>query len=485
MIGVANRGKSFRALIAYVLRNKDGIDQDPVAWTASRNLPTDDPKLAVSFMNATALRTPSVPEPAYHIAFSFAPEDPVDRTMAERVADHLLARLGLSEHEAVLVAHRDRPHAHVHIVVNRIHPETGRTWRPWHDWQRIRQALSAQERALGLRPVDSHVERVNELASDVRKYERVVELSDELYRAQMDASAARARAAQLEVAGNRADATLTRCKGTLALVYRDPDNAYRAFQAFAEAQTTAAAARAMRENPEQFGALVAVERSRAFGLWHRLDTGPARAAARSAAVAAAEASDAARAWRRAVESEAHTLEQAFERELAGVYQRPTAVRYTFQHVATDSGPEQAAAALRRQPEAFGLVLASIKEDANRFDARVAQLAARGVEVVQARATAKEPWLDARLDAGLTFSRAEIARATGRERAIRVELSKLPGRRALEHRLSAVVGHLLPYEVNVLRTSITAPQRALLAHIRGVVRDIALGREEEPEQARSP
>src|SRR5260370_39959657 len=165
MIGVANRGKSFRALIAYVLRNKDGIDQDPVAWTASRNLPTDDPQLAVSFMNATALRTPSVPEPAYHIAFSFAPEDPVDQTMAERGADHLLARLGLSEPEAVLVAHRDRPHAHDHIVVHRIHPETGRTWRPWHDWQRIRQALSAQERALGLRPVDSHVERVNELAS--------------------------------------------------------------------------------------------------------------------------------------------------------------------------------------------------------------------------------------------------------------------------------------------------------------------------------
>lgn len=115
MIGVANQGKSFRALIAYVLKKKDGIEQDPVAWTASRNLPTDDPKRAVSFMNATALQTPRAREPAYHIVLSFAPEDPVDRAMMERVGDHVLARLDLAEHQAVFVAHRDRPHAHLHM----------------------------------------------------------------------------------------------------------------------------------------------------------------------------------------------------------------------------------------------------------------------------------------------------------------------------------------------------------------------------------
>jgi hypothetical protein len=485
MIGVSKQGKSFRALIAYVLKKKDGIEQDPVAWTASRNLPTDDPKLAVSFMNATALQTPRVQEPAYHIALSFAPEDPVDRAMMERVADHLLARLGLAEHQAVLVAHRDRPHAHVHIVVNRIDSETGRTWHPWHDWQRIRRALSAEERVLGLRPADSRVEKVNEVASDVRTYERVVELSGELYQAQMDASAARARASQLELTMKRADATRTRCELALASTYRDPDGAYRGFQAFAEAQTTAEAARAMRERPEQFGALVAVERTRAFGLWHTLDESPARAGARSAAGAAGEAFEAARAWRSAVESEAGRVQQAFERELAGLYQAPTNVRYTFQRLAAEAGAEQAAAALRQQPETFGLVHASIREDAKQFEARVTQLAVRGVEAVQARAAAKEPLPTARLDAGLTSSRSEVERAIGREHAIRAELRALPGRRVLEHRLSSALGHLLPHEVNALRASITAPQRTLLAKIRGVARDIAFGREEEPEQARSP
>jgi len=51
-------------------------------------------------------------------------------------------------------------------------------------------------------------------------------------------------------------------------------------------------------------------------------------------------------------------------------------------------------------------------------------------------------------------------------------------------VSAAFGQLLPHEVRRLRATITAPQRVLLAQIRGVVRDIALGREEEHDQSRS-
>jgi hypothetical protein len=89
------------------------------------------------------------------------------------------------------------------------------------------------------------------------------------------------------------------------------------------------------------------------------------------------------------------------------------------------------------------------------------------------------------DVALTFSRSELEGAAGREGAIRAELGTLPRRRDLERDLSAALGRLLPHEVNALRVTITAPQRTLLAKIRGVARDIAFGREEEPEQARSP
>ena len=37
-----------------------------------------------------------------------------------------MAALGLSGHQAVIVAHNDEPHAHVHCIVNRVDPATGR-----------------------------------------------------------------------------------------------------------------------------------------------------------------------------------------------------------------------------------------------------------------------------------------------------------------------------------------------------------------------
>src|SRR5260370_42024288 len=126
MIFVAKSGTNFRSLVAYVMREEQGAKQTAVAWTASRNLPSDDPSLAASVMAATAAPNTRVDKPTYHIALSFAPDDPVDRAVMERVADRVLEKLRLAEHQALLVAHQDRPHPHVHILVNKVHPQPGR-----------------------------------------------------------------------------------------------------------------------------------------------------------------------------------------------------------------------------------------------------------------------------------------------------------------------------------------------------------------------
>src|ERR1041385_2877856 len=71
----------------------------------------------------------------------------------QTVANRVLADLGLSEHQALLVAHWDREHPHVHIMVNRVHPVTGRAWDRWQDQPRIQQTLRILEREFGLREV--------------------------------------------------------------------------------------------------------------------------------------------------------------------------------------------------------------------------------------------------------------------------------------------------------------------------------------------
>jgi hypothetical protein len=85
----------------------------------------------------------------YHLSVSFAPTDRPTRTQMEAVADRLLERLGLQEHQVILVAHNDTEHAHLHLMVNRVHPETGRTWNRWRDRPMIERTCRELERELG------------------------------------------------------------------------------------------------------------------------------------------------------------------------------------------------------------------------------------------------------------------------------------------------------------------------------------------------
>jgi len=482
MIFVAKSGTNFRSLVAYVMREEQGAKQTAVAWTASRNLPSDDPSLAASVMAATAAPNTRVDKPTYHIALSFAPDDPVDRAVMERVADRVLEKLRLAEHQALLVAHQDRPHPHVHIIVNKVHPQTGRAWYLWHDWQHIREVLSHEERALGLRQVDRPRTAVDDVARDLRTYERVTALTEERYRAQLAASAATARTAQLEFAGERARTTLDRSSQAFAAVYHDPQEAYRAYLAAVDEYDVSRATQLMFERPEQFGGLVTVERGRAFGLLQVADESGARAAAPVAAAAAREALDAAGSWRSAAESVARALEQAFERELATIFEDPQAARATFQRHATELGAERAAAALRDRPQTFGPLLPSAGQDLRALGEQAARAAARGGEGAQARGAAQGAIAPPHGDVILALSRSELDRATGRERALRAELAALAEQGELGRRLGFALARLSPRELGFLRTAVTAPQFAIVAQLGRRMRDIALGRDEERDQS---
>ena len=308
MIAVSSSGKSFRALAAYLARGRNGDQPERVAWSTSRNLPTSEPELAAVFMRATAAQSDRVEKPVYHIALSFDPRDRVDRAAMERVAARVLERLGLSDHQAVVVAHKDRSHAHVHILVNRVHPDTGKAWERWQDQPVIQQVLREVEHEHGLREVAPSLptpepqvretaSRVGRLVQMVKDYERIAELTRERHAAELAVAAARVRSAELVAAVERTRSTEAAFGRALAAVYRDPEHARLAFRQQAEGHGLDTAVRMLREQPEQFGELLTVERSRAFGLVRSVDDQTARQLARSAAVKGREAGEAQRAER--------------------------------------------------------------------------------------------------------------------------------------------------------------------------------------------
>ncbi len=149
----AKVGAGFGGLARYLLSGSDGQATDRVAWTAMRNLRADGPEGAALEMRWTADVNRRVQKPVYHISLNWPTEDRPSPIQMETAVDRLLQDLGLHEHQALLVAHRDTEHPHVHIMVNRVHPSTFKTWDNKNDWRRIRASLHRLEREMGWRVV--------------------------------------------------------------------------------------------------------------------------------------------------------------------------------------------------------------------------------------------------------------------------------------------------------------------------------------------
>jgi Relaxase/Mobilisation nuclease domain len=166
MIARASTAAKFAPLARYLVTGRDGSAPGRVAWTTSRNLPSDDPLLAADLMQATAAQNVRTSEPAYHLALSFAPGDHPTPQLLRQVADRALAELGLTDHQAIVVAHDYRAHAHVHVVVNRVHPDTHTVWDRWRDQTMLQRLLADQERALGVRELPAHDRAVKRASPD-------------------------------------------------------------------------------------------------------------------------------------------------------------------------------------------------------------------------------------------------------------------------------------------------------------------------------
>lgn len=147
---------SFLASARYIAGHSHGHTPERVKWAYGRNLETGDPDQAARTMQATADQNPRCTNPVYHITLAFDPRDAAagrldDRAMRE-ATDDTIERMGLGKHQALVYAHRDTDHPHVHILANRVHPETLRVHSRHNERQRLLQHCRdiARERGLNV-----------------------------------------------------------------------------------------------------------------------------------------------------------------------------------------------------------------------------------------------------------------------------------------------------------------------------------------------
>lgn len=159
MIAVSSRGRSFHALAGYLTRTQGPASADRVAWTQTRNLPVSDPTMAAHFMAATADLSKRCQKPVYHLIISWDHDDHPDIDAMSDVADTVVDKIGLKDHEALYVAHQDKEHPHLHVMINRVSRETGKAWDKSFDFRAIRGVLRDKEHEHGFKPVSRAKDR--------------------------------------------------------------------------------------------------------------------------------------------------------------------------------------------------------------------------------------------------------------------------------------------------------------------------------------
>ncbi|MBT5303661.1 MAG: relaxase/mobilization nuclease domain-containing protein [Candidatus Scalindua sp.] len=195
---IAKKGTSFKGAALYYLHDKNALTNDRVEFAQTHNLATDSPEIAWKMMAFTALHQSEIKQaaggaskgrkltqPVYAYSLSWHPTQKPTKEQMVNAGLVTLKALGLGEHEAILVAHNDEPHSHLHLVVNRVHPETGIAAKLSNDRLNLSKWAEKYELEQGQIFCDKRVENNKRRKSEYVKY-REAQNKAEFYRWQRE-----------------------------------------------------------------------------------------------------------------------------------------------------------------------------------------------------------------------------------------------------------------------------------------------------------
>ncbi|MCV6576752.1 MAG: relaxase/mobilization nuclease domain-containing protein [Cohaesibacter sp.] len=145
---------SFKNSARYLAGLSHGKSPDRVAWMVANNLEVTHPDSAAAVMEATALQSKRCKQPVYHFILTFDPKDAdagkTSDELMQTIAKQTLERMGLQEYQSLTYAHKDTDHPHIHFLINRVHPETGKAYDRHRDGTRLKDIVRDLATAHGL-----------------------------------------------------------------------------------------------------------------------------------------------------------------------------------------------------------------------------------------------------------------------------------------------------------------------------------------------
>jgi hypothetical protein len=143
-------GSSFRALKTYLAFKKDSKSGELARrseMVISDSLLSE--RTAQAEMKAVASENLRVKDPVYHYQLCWQEGEQPSKAQWKAAAEKSIRSLGFEEHQYLIAPHMDTDHFHVHIMVNRVHPETYRAHYPAFSKRSLDQTIRETEAEQG------------------------------------------------------------------------------------------------------------------------------------------------------------------------------------------------------------------------------------------------------------------------------------------------------------------------------------------------
>jgi hypothetical protein len=160
-------------LVDYITKDKD---KHKVQQIGSKNFISDRLIGQRLEMMALASENPRSKNPINHYILSWREHERPTAAQIDRAVEILLEEMGMQEHQTIYAAHQDTNNIHVHIVINRIHPDTIQPIQinRGFDVEILHRAVTRIEHAQGWQPLENAKYQVREDGEIVKRedYER-------------------------------------------------------------------------------------------------------------------------------------------------------------------------------------------------------------------------------------------------------------------------------------------------------------------------
>ena len=184
----ASKAVRIDRLASYIRAPEGESETEKCVYDGSRGFLTTTASGHVAEMTALAQDASRTRDPIVHYVISWRDGEHPTEAQIEEVVDLLVDELGVLDHQAIFGLHADTDNIHLHVMLNRVHPDTGKVVKinQGFDLEALHRACARIEQAQGWAPEENARYRVGEDGKPQRMHRQCGKSKGKPTQAQVD-----------------------------------------------------------------------------------------------------------------------------------------------------------------------------------------------------------------------------------------------------------------------------------------------------------